>query len=85
MASHLGADVVGKELTPFPDSELRRIASFHLWEAAKRVASVANRAEDPVLRGELGGVCSWLQQAHERLREGGVVGAPATGEARKAT
>jgi hypothetical protein len=51
----------------FSDRELRRIAAFHLWEAAKRTASVASRATDPVLRADLEGVADWLQQAHRRL------------------
>lgn len=52
---------------PFPDEELRHIAAFHLWEAAKRIATVASRTHSSELHDDLMNVCLWLQQQHARL------------------
>ncbi len=60
----------------FPDQELCRIAAFHLWEAAKRIASVASRTTDTELRVDLEGVADWLQRTHRRL-SGDAMGPPA--------
>lgn len=52
---------------PFPDEELRQIAAFHLWEAAKRIATVASRTHSSELHDDLTNVCQWLQREHARL------------------
>lgn len=52
---------------PFDDRELCRIAAFHVWEAAKRVASVRSRVADPILGATLDAACETLRARHREL------------------
>ncbi|MEO8605645.1 MAG: hypothetical protein ABI629_23960 [bacterium] len=60
----------------FDERELCRIAAFHVWEAAKRLASVRSRAGSVELRAQLDECCEALRVSHRALAAIGAALAP---------
>lgn len=63
-----GAGPIGtKGESQIRDEELYRMAAFRIREAANRIATLANSAQDAALRQELSAACERLLNEERRL------------------